>query len=120
MASHALVIAALAAHPGLAALVGTRIRVDYAEAADRYPFVVVKRADFSRTPDLSGAVNLITETFEVECWGEDRVQAVNLMEQALLALDAADLPPERGQPDGVDPELLNKVCVLVVDVLTEP
>lgn len=116
MSSHALIQAALAAHPGLAALVGDRIRPDLARETDAFPFVVFKRSGLTRHTGLDGTVHGTTETFEIECWGGTRTVSVDVSEQALLALDAAHLSAEEAGPDGIDPEQLDRVTVLTVDV----
>lgn len=114
MSSHTLVQAALVAHGGLAALVGTRIRPDLARPEDDFPFVVFKRSGLTRHTGLDGTVHGTTETFDVECWGGTRAMSINVSEQALLALDAAHLPAEEAGPDGIDPEQLDRVTVLTV------
>lgn len=116
MSSHALIQSALTSHPGLTALVGTRIRPDLARPEDAFPFVVFKRTALVRHKGLDGTVHGVTETFEIECWGEYRSQSVDVSEQALLALDAAQLDASEAGPDGVDPEMLERVTVLTVDV----
>lgn len=116
MSSHALIKTALEAHAALAALVGTRIRPDLAQADDDYPFVIFKRSDLDISYHLNGSISTKREVFEVECWGRSRSEAINVFEQALGALLAAELEPERGEPDGIDPELLERVNVITVDV----
>lgn len=114
MSAHALVQSALDAHAGLAALVGTRIRADLARPDDDLPFVVFKRADLDIVAGMDGSLLGQAETFEVECWGARRSEAVNVAEQTILALAAAHLTPEKGSPDGIDPEQLDRVVVLTV------
>lgn len=116
MSSHALIKSALSAHAGLAALVGTRIRADLGDPDDDYPFVVFKRSGLQRITGLDGSVHGQIETFEIECWADNRSQSVNVFEQALQALDAAGLVAEEGDADGIDPELLQRVTVARVDV----
>ena len=116
MSSHTLIMTALEAHAGLAAQVGTRIRADLAKAEDDYPFVIFKRSDLDIGYHLDGSISYTYEEFEVECWGRSRSQAIDVFEQALGALHAAELEPRRGQPDGIDPELLERVNVITVEV----
>lgn len=116
MSSHALIQAALDAHAGLAVLVGTRIYADLAPEGADFPFVIFKRSALLRHTGLDGTVHGTTETFEVECWAENRSRSVDVSEQALLALDAADLTADEAGPDGIDPELLDRVTVLTVDI----
>lgn len=116
MSSHVLIKTALAGHPGLAALVGTRIRPDLADPDDNYPFVVFKRSGLQRITGFNGTVHGQIETFDIECWADSRSQSVDVFEQALQALDAAGLVAEEGEPDGMDPELLQHVTVARVDV----
>ena len=116
MSSHALVQAALDAHPGLAALVGTRIRPDLASETDDLPFVVFKRSALLRHTGLDGTVHGTTETFEIECWAVTRSASIEVAEQALLALDAARLDASEAGPDGIDPDFRDRVTVLTVDI----
>lgn len=116
MSSHAIVLAALSAHPGLVALVGQKVRVDFADETDTEPFVVIKRAGLEFIRGMLGDRLGENETFEVECWGKSRSQAIDVSEQAALALEAANLPPDRVEPDGTDPELLTRVAVLSVQI----
>jgi hypothetical protein len=116
MSSHLLVLQALQADPALVALVGGRIRVDFAEAGDAYPFVIIKRAGLDFVRGLGGQRLGQVETFEIECWGNTRSESVAVSEQANLALEAAQLYATQAQPDGVDPDLLARVTVLSVDI----
>jgi hypothetical protein len=116
MSSHLLVMQALQADPALVALVGDRIRVDFAEVGDAYPFVIVKRAGLDFIRGLGGIRLGTVETFEVDCWGNTRSESVAVSEQANLALEAAQLYATQAQPDGVDPDLLARVTVLSVEI----
>lgn len=118
MSSHHLIKAALESHAPLAAAVGGRIRVDFAKEDDAYPFVVFKRSALEREKGIDGKVQATKETFEVEAWAHTRDGSISISELAMAALDAADLDPEEGQPDGVDPELRDRVTVLTVEVWT--
>ena len=116
MSSHNLVIAALEAHAPLMAATGGRIRSDLADASDDYPFIIVKRSRLERITGLDGTVYGTDETFEIECWAHTRSASVDVSELAFAALDAAGLVAETAQPDGIDPELLERVTVLSLDV----
>ncbi len=116
MSSHTLIKAALAAHPGLAALVGTRIRADLALETDDYPFVIFKRSSLEHIRGLDNSLHGSLEVFDVECWASSRSASVDVSEQAMLALAAADLPVDTADPDGIDPALLERVIVLRVEV----
>jgi len=116
MSSHAIVKAALDAHPGLVALVGQKVRIDFAEETDTEPYVVIKRDGLDFIRGLGGQRLGENETFEVECWGKNRSQAIDVSAQAALALEAANLPPDSVAPDGIDPELLTRVAVLSVQI----
>lgn len=118
MSSHLAVQTALKAHAGLAALVGARIRPDFAAPEDAYPFVLFKRSRYFKHRGLDNTVHAIEEVFDIECWGSTRAEAVNVFEQATAALEAADLDPEDGEPDGIDPELLERVNVISVTIWT--
>lgn len=116
MSSHALIKAALDAHPGLAALVGTRIRADLARETDDYPFVVFKREGLQHERGLDGSLHATRETFAIECWAHQRSLSVDVAEQSMAALAAAALPVEIVEADGIDPELLERVIVVSVEV----
>lgn len=118
MSSHPHIKAALDASPGLAALVGTRIRADLAQETDDYPFVIFKRASLEHIRGLDNSLHGTLEVFEIECWAGTRSASVDVSEQAMLALAAADLPVDLVDPDGIDPALLERVIVLRVDVYT--
>lgn len=116
MSRHAEVKAALEAHPGLQALVGQRIRVDLANEDDAYPFVVYKRSSLDKTLGLDNSVHATQEIFEIECWAHNRSQSIDVSEQVMLAMADADLPVETAQPDGIDPQMLERVTVLTVEI----
>lgn len=116
MSSHALIKAALDGHAGLAALVGARIRADLALGTDDYPFVIFKRASLEHIRGLDNSLHGTLEVFDVECWAGTRSASVDVSEQAMLALAAADLPVDNVDPDGIDPALLERVIVLRVEV----
>lgn len=118
MSSHALIKTALAGHAGLAAFVGTRIRADLASESDDYPFVIFKRSALEHIRGLDNTLHGTQETFEIECWAGTRSATVDVSEQAMLALAAADLPVDTADPDGIDPALLERVIVLRVEVLS--
>lgn len=116
MSSHALIQAALDAAPALAALVGDRIRPDLAREGDAFPYIVFKRTSLQRHKGLDGTVLGTSEVFEVECWAVNRTDSAAVAEQALLALDAAQLDADEALPDGIDPEFLDRVTVIVVNI----
>lgn len=118
MSSHPLIKAALDAHAGLAALVGTRIRADLANETDDYPFVIFKRSGLELIRGIDESLHGRHETFDVECWAGTRSASVDVSEQAMLALAEADLAVEQVDPDGIDPQLLERVIVLRVEVFT--
>jgi hypothetical protein len=120
MSGHAQIKAALQAHAGLAALVGTRIRADIGEADDAYPFVVFKRSALLQHRGLDGSLHLTQETFEVECWAHSRSTSVDVSEQVMDAMAIAGMTVDVAQADGIDPGMRELVTVLEVEVDTIP
>lgn len=116
MSSHALVQAALDAHAPLVAVVGARIWPDLAKEGAPYPLVVFRRTRLERIIGLAGIVLGTDETFAVECWAHTRGDSVALSELVFAALDVAGLTAETAEPDGIDPELLDRVTVLAVEI----
>lgn len=116
MSSHAAVQAALDAHAPLVAQVGARIWPDLAQEGAAYPLIVFKRTSLQRIKGLAGVTLGQIETFAIECWAHTRGESVALSELALDALDAAGLSAESAEPDGIDPELLDRVTVLSVEI----
>lgn len=118
MNNHQAVLAALEAHAPLVAAVGGRIRPDMARPNDNYPFVVFRRSDYEEELHLDDSVSAIREEFEVECWGERRSQTVQIAQLAIAALRAAGLAPEKGEPDSMEPEFLQQVNIIKVEIIT--
>ncbi|WP_349745237.1 tail completion protein gp17 [Roseateles cavernae] len=114
--SHQDLRAALLAFPGLTALVGQSVHIDFAPAEAPQPFVVVKGDGIEYIRGLDGSRHGQIERFDVEAWADRRSVAVAVSEQCLLALEAASYWPESKQPDGIDPELLERVCVLTLEI----
>lgn len=116
MSSHAIVQAALDAHAPLVAAVGTRIWPDLAKEGAPYPLVVFKRTGLTRITGLANVVLGTIETFAIECWAHTRGDSVALSELVFAALDAAGLSADNAEPDGIDPELLDRVTVIAVEI----
>lgn len=116
MSSHALIQAALDGHAPLVAVVGPRIWPDLAREGAPYPLVVFKRTALERITGLANVVLGTNETFAVECWAHTRGDSVALSELVFAALDAAGLCADLAEPDGIDPELLDRVTVLTVEI----
>ncbi|MDY0748505.1 DUF3168 domain-containing protein [Paucibacter sp. R3-3] len=109
MSSYETVKDALKADAGLVALVSDGIYADFAPPGAALPYVVYARTDLDIERGLDNSIQLRMDTFHVLSWGATRVQAVNVAEQALGALDAAGLAPEKGEPDDVDPSNFDRV-----------
>lgn len=99
---------------------GTKVRQDAAGEDDQYPFIIFRRIDAFRDRGLDGTLLSMRETFQIECWGEDREESDDLEEQAVAALEAAGFYPADNEPDGLDPDVKVRAAVFAVDVWTTP
>lgn len=85
--------ALLVGHPGLAALVGTRVAEAAVPEGAAMPYVAfVSRHEL--THNLTGEVMADQVQFTVQCWAESAAAAAAVAAQVLLAVGAAD--PARG------------------------
>jgi hypothetical protein len=99
---------------------GTRVRQDAAKDDDPYPFIIFRRIDVDRQRGLGGGLLAMRETFQVECWGENREESDELESQAVAALEAAGFYPDGNEVDGIDPEVKVRAGVFTLDVWTTP
>lgn len=104
MAGWDQIMAALSGSP-LPTSAGDKIRVDQANDADSYPFVVGHSVSTERARGLDGTLLYVKETFHLECWGETRELANVLETEVVDALIAAGLYTDPNGPDGFDPTL---------------
>lgn len=82
--------AMLAAHAGLAALVGPRISQSAVEQGAALPVVVfASRHEPNHALDDTLALDAID--FSIECWGQTAASAAAVAEQVRAAVDAFDL-----------------------------
>lgn len=81
--------ALLAAWAPLTALVGARGIAQEAVASDAVPPFVVYTAEHQREHNLLGELVDDTAALTVQCWGRSPLQADQVAEQVLLALDTA-------------------------------
>jgi len=99
---------------------GTKVRQDAADEQDDYPFIIFRRTEVDRQRGLVGELLAVRETFQVECWGENREASDVLEAEAVSTLEAAGLYPDGNEPDGLDPEVRVRAAVFSVDVWTTP
>ena len=109
--------ALLVAHPGLAALVGTRVSENAVPEGAVLPFVAfTSRHDL--THNLLGEVMADQCVFTVQCWARSSADAAAVAAQVLLAVQGAD--PARGAvvlstEGGYDAELRLDASILSVE-----
>jgi hypothetical protein len=80
--------ALLAAAP-VAALVGTRVRMDLAEETDAMPYVVCMRDDTGPMHTLSDVIDNPDVVFELHCWADTRLAAETLAGEVKAAVQVA-------------------------------
>ncbi len=85
--------ALLVAHPGLAALVGTRVAENAVPQGAALPYVAFT-ARHELTHNLLGEVMADQVAFTVQCWGANASEAAAVAAQVALAVQAAE--PARG------------------------
>jgi hypothetical protein len=85
--------ALLVAHPGLAALVGTRISENAVPQGLALPYVAFG-ARHELTHNLLGDVMADQATLTVQCWGRNATEAAAVAAQVALAVEGAE--PARG------------------------
>ena len=106
------IAAALLAGSPLPTSAGNKIRIDSANDADAYPFVIGHSVSTERDFGMDNTLLSVKETFHVECWAETRAEANVLEGEVVAALLVAGLVPDPSGPDGMDPT----VDVRCVDV----
>lgn len=94
----------------------TAMRQDLADESDVEPYIVFRRVFVKREVGLDNTLLGVTETYHIECWGDNREQEMEMENQVIQRLFAAGLPPETSQTDGVDPEMKLRAGVIVVAI----
>lgn len=97
-----------------------RVRVDQANDGEPYPHIVLHRASVNHLRGLDNTLHAIKEIMHVECWGEDRLSAIQLSDEAIQALLVAGFPNDEGGPDGVEPNLDVRCVDIFLTVWTTP
>jgi hypothetical protein len=92
------------------------VRQDLADEADEFPYIVFRRIAVERDIGLDGTLLGVRETYHVECWGHNREEEMVLENRVVDLLLAAHLPPRSNDTDGLDPSMLVRAGVIVVDV----
>jgi len=98
---------------------GDRVRIDSGNEGDEYPIVIGRSVAVKRSYGLDNTLLEKRETLSLECWGETREQASVLEGQVVALLEAAGLPPDENGPDGIDPTVDVRCCVVFVTVWLE-
>ncbi|MEY5101214.1 MAG: hypothetical protein RJA36_3933 [Pseudomonadota bacterium] len=103
--------AALLAHTPLTDLVGQRVRQDFGDESDDYPFVIFKQTGNNPIRGLDGSLHVRQEDFQVESWGVTRAASAAIHVIVEAALLAADIECDPAEPDAIDPEIGSRACV---------
>lgn len=109
---------ALLAHTPLTDLVGQRVRQDFGDESDAYPFVIFKQTGMESIRGLDGSLHARTDDFQVESWGTTRAASAAIHEVVEAALLAADIECDPAEPDAIDPEVWAKACIWNVRIWT--
>lgn len=98
---------------------GEKIRIDSANDADAYPFVVGHRVNVKREFGLDNSLHAVIETYMLECWGETRDASARLSDECAALLIAAGYPLDDNGPDGLDPVVDVRCVVLYVTLFLD-
>lgn len=109
---------ALLAHTPLTAIVGQRVRQDFGDEGDAYPFVVFKQTGNTPIRGLDGSLHARSEDFQVESWGATRAASAALHVVVEAALLASDIECDPADPDAIDPDIGARACVWNVRIWT--
>jgi hypothetical protein len=109
---------ALAGYAPLTALVQQRIRQDFGNESDDYPFVAFKQTGNEPIRGLDGTLHARAEDFQVESWGTTRAESAAIHALVEEALHLADLDPDPADPDAIDPDIGARACVWNVRIWT--
>ncbi len=109
---------ALLAHSPLTAVVGQRVRQDFGDADDDYPFVVFKQTGQESIRGLDGSLHARTDDFQVESWGATRAVSAQIHDLVEAALLAAGIECDPAEPEAIDPEVWAKAGIWNVRVWT--
>jgi hypothetical protein len=78
------------------------------------PYIVIGKQSNLDDLGLDNTVLAQTDTFDIQCVGTDRANAIAVKDQVKAALRASGIPSDRGTA-GYDPELGAEVEVVTVD-----
>ena len=109
---------ALLAHTALTDVVGQRVRQDFGDADDDYPFIVFKQTGQESTRGLDGTLLARSDDFQVESWGTTRAASAAIHDLVEAALLAADIECDPAEPEAIDPEVWAKACIWNVRIWT--
>ena len=98
---------------------GAKVRIDSANDADTYPFIVGHRVNVQREYGLDNSLHAQIETYMIECWGETRDDANRLSDECAGLLGAAGYPLDANGPDGLDPVVDVRCVVLYVTLFLD-
>ncbi len=108
----------LLADTALTAVVGQRIREDFGDASDDYPFVVVKQTGNEPIRGLDGSLHARAEDFQIESWGVTRAASAAVHDLVEAALIAEEIECDPAEPNAIDPEVWAKACIWNVRIWT--
>ena len=99
---------------------GDRVAIDQSNDIDTYPRAVLHRFRVIRVRGIDNTLLAIQEIIHIECWGEDRVQALQLEDEVVAALDAAGYIVDDSEPDGFEPTQDVRCADLTLSAWTTP
>jgi hypothetical protein len=94
----------------------TAVRQDVADENDEAPFIIFRRVAVDRDVSLDGTLMGVTETYHIECWGDNREQEMVMENTVVDLLLAAGWPPRSNDTDGFDPTMKLRAGVIVVNI----
>jgi len=77
----------LTTHPGLAALIGTRLHPDYFSEDEELPAIAYSLEDDRSMPTQQGPSALRQATYRFDIWADTAAETVAVMKQMCAALD---------------------------------
>ncbi len=99
---------------------GDRVAIDQSNDVDAYPRIVLHRWRVTRLRGIDNTVHAIQEIIHIECWGENRVDALALEDEVVTALDAVGYPIDENEPDGFEPTQDVRCSDLILTAWTTP
>lgn len=87
----AALVAALKADAGVTSAVAGRVFIAGGRQGSAYPYVTIQRIATAGAAHLDGPSNLDWPLFQIDCWGEDALSALNASEAVRAAIDGVSI-----------------------------